>query len=680
MSQHTPIESFANQFKLDRTDEALGKVWVASTSVSNLVPSEGPFQFTGANTSIPSSISNLIESCTDRLFISTSSFSDSSIIQAVEGALRRGVRIYMLIDTKGFDAILSNSSCDAIIGNVLLRERQERGLDLIMSDWHLPTARGFILTTPLDGTLSTEAIGWALDLDKNQIDELSNHVQHEFWSNKAPGREVLSADESKNPAEIAQAPAALASIYNGDYVLRANFARDGDRSQAETTFLREEAWRGRFIGASNDSKIFLHGKSVGVGDGASQTLHSSPRDTEPSSGHFAHSGISLQLAIGAESYLAGWDRAANGDWHSILRLTADQAKAAKALLQKYCKSPEWIGHSKIKLGEAGNHIIRNGQEFRINDNQTMDLGVVYLENMPDSAEALETHQPPMNPPASSLARQCTFQWISAPPVAPASASKDDLHAAWEGIRGELQTRLDALDELNQPSKIPGFGRKAKELQKSINTARETSASVSDPKSLSALIDKVEALTESVGGNLADIKAAEDEAARAALEKEQREAHKVAVADAKKTIKDIKARLEKSNRELKQLETDGEKAEGVEKKRIESDLSQLGPKIKQMESDLKQAQEVSSSTFKFKPPAALGTSKKGESKVHKFLGDTNQSKLNVKLPSEALPAAGTLYRDGENRYLAVHNWEEIEQGRTDAKRLKATLCAAREVLS
>ena len=71
---------------------------------------------------------------------------------------------------------------------------------------------------------------------------------------------------------------------------------------------------------------------------------------------------------------------------------------------------------------------------------------------------------------------------------------------------------------------------------------------------------VESLTESVGGNLADIKAAEDEAARAALEKEQREAHKVAAAD-KKTIKDIKGRLEKSNRELKQLKTDGEKPKG-----------------------------------------------------------------------------------------------------------------------
>jgi len=77
---------------------------------------------------------------------------------------------------------------------------------------------------------------------------------------------------------------------------------------------------------------------------------------------------------------------------------------------------------------------------------------------------------------------------------------------------------------------------------------------------------------------------------------------------------------------------------------------------------------------------LGALKKGESKVHKFLGDTNQSKLKIKLPSEALPAAGKLYRDGENRYLAIVNWEEVEQGRTDAKRLKASLCAAREVLS
>ena len=121
MSQNTPIKSFANQSIQDRTGEAFGNVWIANTSTSNIVSQEGSFLFTGENTTMPSAIANLIESCTDRLFISTPSFSDSNIIQADEEALRRSVRIYMLLDSTGFESVLSNTSCSAIIGNVLLR-------------------------------------------------------------------------------------------------------------------------------------------------------------------------------------------------------------------------------------------------------------------------------------------------------------------------------------------------------------------------------------------------------------------------------------------------------------------------------------------------------------------------------------------------------------------------------
>ncbi len=678
MSNFTTIETINNQATVDRTGEVLGPTWTSSNSPAKLVSKQGPFQFTGDDSEIATSVSALIDSSKERLFISTQSFSDKSIIHATETALGRGVRVYMVVDSPGFESMLNNPSCNALHGSVLLRERVDRGLDLVIADWHLADRTGFLLSTPLDGTLNSNAEGWAMELSKSQIDEFSAHIQHEFWS-ITDGREVLSPDEAKNPRPIAEAPFTLRAIQNRDHILRASLASDGDDSKAEATLRKEKKWEGQIMGSSEHSSILLQGEAIEVGTGATQVIHSSPRKTAPSTGQFAHSGLPLQLAIGAESYLAGWDRTANGDWHSILRLTAEQAKAAKALLQKHCESPEWIGHSKIKLGEAGNQIIRNVLEIAISDKQTENLGVVHLEKMPDSAEALKTHQPPMNPPESSLARQCTFEWVSAPPVAPSSASEDDLHAEWEGIRSELQKRLNALDELNQPSKIPGFGRKAKELQNSIDSSLESSITVSDPKSLSTLIDTVEALTESVGGNLNDIKAAEDEAARAALEKEQRESHKVAVADAKKAIKDITGRLDKSMGELKKLETDGKKAEGVEKKRIDSDISQLRPKIKQMESDLKQAKEVSTSKFKFKAPASLGTSKKGESKAHKFLGDTSQSKLNIKVPSEALPVAGTLYLDGENRYLALSNWEEVAQGRKDAKRLKATLCATREVL-
>jgi hypothetical protein len=482
MSQNIPIKSFANQSIQDRTGEALGNVWIANTSTSNIVSQEGSFLFTGENTTMPSAIANLIESCTDRLFISTSSFSDSNIIQAVEEALRRSVRIYMLLDSTGFESVLSNTSCNAIIGNVLLRERQQRGLDMIVSDWHLPTTQGLVLSTPLDGTLSTKSSGWAMKLDKNQIDELSKHVQHEFWSNKAPGREVLSADEVQNPPEIAQAPAALSSIYNGDYVLRINFASDGDDSKAEAALRKENKWQGQVLGNSSKSSIILHGEAIEIGTGAEQVIHSSPKSVEPATGLFAHSGLSLQLAIGDESYLAGWDRSATGDWHSILRLNAEQAKAAKALLQKHSKSPEWVGHSKIKLGDAGDKIIRDGKEMTISATQKENLGIIHLDKMPDSADTLHSHQPPMNPSETNLARECTFEWICAPPVPPSSASQDGLHDDWNKVRSEVSKRLSALNELNTPSKIPGFGRKAKDLQKSIDESVERLGTVSDPKS------------------------------------------------------------------------------------------------------------------------------------------------------------------------------------------------------
>ena len=130
----TTIEIITNQTIVNRTEEDLGPTWTLSESPAKPVTKQGPFLFTGEGSTIPSSISELIESSKERLLISTQSFSDSSIIQATEVALERGVRIYMIVDSAGFESMLNNPSCNALHGNVLLRERQERGLDLIIAD------------------------------------------------------------------------------------------------------------------------------------------------------------------------------------------------------------------------------------------------------------------------------------------------------------------------------------------------------------------------------------------------------------------------------------------------------------------------------------------------------------------------------------------------------------------
>ena len=674
----TTIETITNQMTVDRTGEALGPTWTSSKSPAKSAIKQGPFLFTGEGSEIPSSISALIRSSKERLLVSTQSFSDTGVIQATEGALERGVRIYMVVDSTGFESILNNPSCNALHGNVLLRERQQRGLDLIISDWHLPSRTGFLLSTPLDGTMTSNAEGWAMELSKSQIDEFSAHIQHEFWSIKE-GREVLAPEETKNPRPIAEAPFTLRAIQNLDHILRSNLASDGDDSKAEASLRKEKKWEGQIIGKSAQSSIIIHGEELAVGTNASQVIYSSPRDIVPSTGKFAHSGISLQLAIGTDSYLAGWDRTASGDWHSILRLNAEQAKAAKALLQNLSGNPEWIGHSKIKLGDAGDKIVLDGKEMKISDSQIQDLGVIHLDEMPDSLEVLQSHKPNLSTPKDNLARECEFKWISAPPVPSTSASKDGLHTEWDNARDMISKRLNTLDELNVVSKIPGFGRKAKELQKSIEDLIERVDTVNDSKSLSDLVDDVEKLTESVGSNLDAIKAAEDEEARQKLEDEQRETHKLTVDKAKATVKSLEPRLKKMQAELQELEKSAKKAKDVEKEKLESDISQLEPKITQIESELKNARDLSNSKFEFKAPQTLPSSKKKETNSHKFLGDTRESKLEVKIPKEGLPLYGTLLKDEEVRYLAISDWTHVEQGRKDAKRLNATLCASREVL-
>ena len=489
----------------------------------------------------------------------------------------------------------------------------------------------------------------------------------------------LLLEEARNPRPIAEAPFTLRSLQNEDYILRSYLSTDGDNSKLEQAIKSEKNWDWFSTRSPIKSSVILNGEAIEVGNGAKNILYSSPKNVEPSDGKFANSRISLHLAVGNETYLAGWDRAATGDWHSILRLTAEQAKAAQSLLSKFSKSPEWIGHSKIKLGEAGNRIIRNGIEMEISNSQTQDLGVIHLDKMRDSFEALQSHKPELIPPSDSLARQCEFKWVSAPPVPSKSAAEDQLHDDWDNARDEISARLNSLDKLNVVSKIPGFGRKAKELQKSINAAIEKLETINDPKSLTELIDKVEDLTKSVSNNISDIKKAEEEEERKIEYNKQLEEHNSNVSKAKEVIERLNPKLLKSLDEREVLKQQLSKAKKVESSKIEGDIQNKLAEFQQYQAKIKSAKEMIESNFEFTPKSKSINPKKTDKTIHKFLGDISNYKIEIKVPKEGLPMVGTLFKDGDIRYLAVFDWEHVEQGRKDAKRLNANLCASREVL-
>lgn len=671
------IEIVSNSDNSNRANEQLQNIWAFNNDACNIVSKIGEFSFTCPTNPISEKISTLIDNSRENVYISTSNLTDSNILSAIESAISRNIRIYLLIDSSGFKSFLDYEGSAGVKGHILTRERKTRGLDIVLSDWKLASKKGFLLNNPLDGTLSKENGNWCMELDENQVDALRNHSEHEFWSS-VQGQELLSPDTE--PEAINSRPYTLKTLTNNDFVLREACSLDGNDNNAEKALRNETNWNYFSGGKSLQNSIILNGEEFVLGNNADKILVSSPKSNLSNSKIAAHSGFSILVAMGESSYLAGWDREAKGDWYSLILLNSKQESTIKSLIGKYTENPEWIGHSKIKLGEAGNRIIRNGTEMEISDSQTQDLGVIHLDEMPDSSEGLHLHKPELIPPSDSLARKCEFKWISAPPVPSKSASEDQLHDDWDNARDEISARLNSLDKLNVVSKIPGFDRRAKQLQKSIKVAINKLETINDPKSLTDLVDEVEKLTKSVSGNLDEIKAAEDEQARQKLEDKQREAHKLAVDNAKDSVKDLEPRLKKMNTELQKLTKSSKKAKDVEKDKLESDIEQLVPKIKQLESDMKSANEIINAKFEFKAPPTLPSSKKKDSRSHKFLGDTRESKLELKIPKEGLPTFGTLFKDSEIRYLAVSDWNHVEQGHKDAKRLNATLCASREVLN
>ena len=116
------------------------------------------------------------------------------------------------------------------------------------------------------------------------------------------------------------------------------------------------------------------------------------------------------------------------------------------------------------------------------------------------------------------------------------------------------------------------------MQKSIDESSKKLSEILDSKTLSDLVQEVEKLTKDVGGNLDEIKAAEDEEARKKLEDEQRKEHKLAVNKAKASVKSLESRLKEKNAELSELKKSSEKAEGVEKEKLESEIELLFPKF------------------------------------------------------------------------------------------------------
>jgi len=670
MTENDLITPLTNQCTIDRTSETIGAAWLRKEAGAAALESRSPFWFTGSENALRTQLCESLGKAKERVFISSSSLAEPTVVQALSSAVQRGVRTYIFLDKVGFEEMLTNTVASPLHGTALIRERQARGMDVALCDWHLPKKWGMVLACPLDLTLSSSAGGWAMELDGEQIDEMQRHITHEFWSTEGT-REVLAAEEVNQPPMVAEPPFVLKPLLNGALVCRSRCSTEGHDAPSEDTFRTMQKWDRVSNGKSSQQSVVLKGELVDIAGKAGVSVYSTPEQCEPFSGAYAHSDACLLLATGKKTFVAGWDRGAESDWGSLLMLNDDQEAVAKAWLEQHIDEAQWVGNDDLGIGEIDDEIIWNGRRMTVADGQEVDLGTITLEDMPGSEEDLKAFEPSFQLPMGQLARSCTMRWKVSPPTLPTSASKDPLHADWDKAKQVISDRLSMLDDLNQPPKIALFGRKIKTLQAKLDKAIGEVDLIRDVKTLVKMKDDVETLTQDI---MANAKAMDDAEVEAELEKAkeaQLQTHQAGVDKAKKSAEQFEKKLKPLNDEHAALTKQHSKSKKDEEKtRIKTDLETLERSIAGVESDLAKAVQESEAPFVFKPPKEKTGKKKTAG--HLFVSKKDGQLLPLTVPSEDLPETGNLYVADNERCLGIVRWSELELATKEAKRLKASL--------
>lgn len=670
MTEKDLIQPYANTLAVGRTSETIDAVWMRNSTDSSTTEAIAPFWFTGPENSLRSTLCSAIARANERVFISSSYLSEPTVIQAVSSAVERGVRTYLLLDTAGFEEVLANSVASPLHGSALIRERDTRGMDVALVDWHLPSKWGMVMACSLDLTLSATEGGWGVELDGEQIDEMQRHITHEFWSTKGT-REVLATEEVSQPPLVAEAPFVLKPLLNGDFICRSQHSTEGHDASSEDAFRTMKKWTHISNSLSSQQSVALKGQLVEFAENSKISVFSNPEQHQPFTGAFAHSNASVLLAMGKKAFIAGWDRSAESDWGSLLMLNDDQNAAAKVWIEKHVKGAHWIGNDQLTIGDISDEILWNGRRMTVSEVQSIDLKTITLEEMPDSQETLESFKPTFELPMEELARSCNVTWNVQPPTLAQSTPQDSLHLDWENAKNVLSDRLSALDQANQPPKIALFGRKIKALQTKLDNAMEGVSTLRTVKALIKMKDEVEGLTQNI---LTNAKAMDEAEAEAEIEKAkevQMKKHQSNVTKAEKTVTNLQKKLKSLQDEQKALTKQVAKSKKEEeKKRIKADLETLERTTSSVEIDLAKATQESTATFAFKPPKANTSNKKNSG--HLFVREKDGQLLPLTVPAEDLPETGELYVVNEQRWLGIQRWSQIEIAKKEAKRLKAQL--------
>lgn len=369
---------------------------------------------------------------------------------------------------------------------------------------------------------------------------------------------------------------------------------------------------------------------------------------------------------------------------------------------------------RVKL--SGQNIIYFGKEkelpTEIKLETSQDLGDnPQKEFLPK--EEFEAQKPTFNDDGVSV--QITYSWQNVPFFLPANPKEHNLYTQWEAEKKKiddfLSTLLTIIEDiekkentiskritrffLGKKTQFEELKRQIMELQKVdfpnitreerdkiISSIKKISSSISshsreiDNENRKALLDEeIEKLQQQVDEQKAELtkketEISEKEGNKIKLNEELQsieEKSETTDKEDKKIMEELSSKVKSLKDKIRELETFI--------KRDEDDKNKIAKEIKRLENSIESKKSEKQKIDSQEEKAESSLTALGLKKDKKQLNSNTAKDFEIQnLPQ--LPQTGKLFSANGTPYLAIENWEEYDDGMSEAKRLNAKLCATK----
>lgn len=397
-------------------------IWIQEETNKAVLTSNKPFFNSGEN-GILARITEMFQTAKETIIITTPRIDDVLKDELLQAA-RSGVRIYVLLDTDGFDAWTRNGDAQ-MADNMLCRQSSHALPSLVLVDAQRPNAQGLLMqqSTPLDRALRVPDIAWGLELNSEQTKMQAHYASWLFWSTRGARKETRVSAHLKSPQDIEKMSAKLIPLPENDHV---SVSLSQGSIRLLDGFNEVENYMSIGFTAYDLKELF----DIQIQKKSTRTILAEPGEIE-TGGVVVHKYAQSMAAILSSTKPLGWlfdwipDAKLQSTHQVALRLDQNQSKALASRIDAIAKNPEWSLNRNISLSELDetmNVRLRDGATATtVVENELIDLGVQTVT--PWSKERIENFEPHASkrPQIAPLTKSVNWTWTNSPPNVPKKA-------------------------------------------------------------------------------------------------------------------------------------------------------------------------------------------------------------------------------------------------------------------